>query len=302
MAEPENPQTWFILHDGERFGPYTVEELKQGVEAKEINPRIDMAWKEGLADWIPAGEVEGLFEKKVSAENKEEKKESKKEKKESKSADTAFSEFEYGDDGPTGSDEEVEWIGISRFGYFFFCFIFPALWWVGGFYGLTKLAGVIGEEILPIVIAFVAFLPFLIVIIATVKRFQNLAMSGFWFFGLFTPLIIWLYYRLFACPPGYAEHKRLGALGWFLAIIYWLPFVGTIFLGAIAAIQGPDKYQDVIEKNRGQYDSQYNEFMLKFKEATASPEEKKAKEEVEKAKQKAKEEVEKGPSIIPIQR
>ena len=299
MAESENPQTWFILHDGERFGPYTLDELKQGVEAKEINPRIDMAWREGLTDWIPAGEVEGLFEKKVSAEKKEEKKESKKEKKEAKSADTAFSEFEYGDDGPTGSDEEVEWVGISRGGYFFFSRIFPFIWWGGLAYGQGMLHSFLPADIVPIVVACLALLPVLIYIVAIVKRFNNLAMSGFWFFGMLVPLLnLWLGYRLFACPPGYAHHKRLGLLGWILAIIYWLPYLTIIGLISLVLIQGSDQFKDVIEKNR----TQYEQFMLKAKELSETPEQKKAKEDAEKAKQKAEEEAEKGPSIIPIQR
>lgn len=294
MAQPENPQTWFILHEGERFGPYNLEELKRGVEAHEINPRLDMAWKEGLADWIPAGEVEGLFEKKVSTDKKE-KKESKKDKKESKSNDTAFSEFEYGDDGPTGSEEQGEWDGVSRGGYFFFCFIFPFLWWGGLAFGQGMLHGVLSEDLIPIVVGCLALLPVLIYIVAILKRFQNLAMSRLWFFGTIVPLLnLWLGYRLFACPPGYAQHKRLGALGWFLAIIYWLPWIAIIGVTSIVLIKGPDQFKDVIEKNRAQYD----QYMLKAKELLETPEQKKAKED----EQKAKEEAEKPPAITPIQR
>lgn len=297
MEEVENSKTWFILHDGERFGPYSIDDLKQGVEFHEINPRLDMAWQEGMEDWIPAGEIEGLFVKNEHAQSGEKKaqKESKK-KIEEKDTKSAFSESEFEDeDDPSNYSDGQEWEGVSRGGFFFFCFIFPVLWWVGGFYGLTMLGGVISGDLMAIVMACLALLPFFIIIFAILKRFQNLAMSRLWFFGLGAPFLqIWLYYRLFACPPGYAEHKRLGALGWFLAIIYWLPCIAIIGLASLVMIQGPDKYKDEIEKSRPKYE----EFILKVKELTQTPEEAKAKEEEQKAKEKAA----KGPSIIPIRK
>ncbi|MES2982216.1 MAG: DUF4339 domain-containing protein [Verrucomicrobiota bacterium] len=293
MEQDENLQTWFIMHDGERFGPYSIEQLKEGVEFHEINPRLDLAWKEGMADWIPAGEVEGLFVKNSNAESAEKKdhknQKDNTKKKEERETKSAFSESEYVEE-PSNYPEEQEWEGVSRGGFFFFCYIFPVLWMVGLSYGGKMLTGVIPDDILPIVMACLASLPFFIVIFAILKRFQNLAMSRFWFFGLFTPLVIWLYYRLFACPPGYAVHKRLGGLGWFLAIIYWLPWVGVLALGAMVAIQGPDKYKDVIEKNR----SQYEELMIKAKDLTKTPETAEEK--------KANEKAEKGPSIIPMRK
>lgn len=288
MEEPENSKTWFIMHDGERSGPYSMEDLKAKVELHEINPRLDMAWEEGMEDWISAGEVDGLFSKNTSALAAEKKDGSKTVTASASASASNESEFEY---ESSNNEEHQEWEGVSRGGYFFFSFIFPALWWVGGFYGITKLAGVVPEDIMPIVMACVGFLPILISIFAALQRFQNLAMSRLWLFGLGVPLLqIWLAYRLFACPPGYAQHKKLGGLGWFLAVIFWLPIIA--FAGAIgfAVSQGPDKYKDVIEKNRGQYE----EFMLKVKEQTATPEETEKKKAEEKAKQ--------GPSITPIPR
>jgi hypothetical protein len=99
---------------------------------------------------------------------------------------------------------------------------------------------------------------------------------------------------LFACPPGYAEHKRLGALGWILAIIYSLPLIAMIAAGVLVAIKGPEIFNEVIEKNRAQYE----EVISKAKQVTETPEEKKAREEEQEAKEKAA----KGPSIIPIHR
>ncbi len=292
MEEPDNLKPWFITKNGERTGPYSLEELKAKVELHELNPRLDMAWKDGMEDWIKAGDVEGLFEKNTSAESPE-KKDNKKKKEESDTK-SAFEESEF-EDEPSNNYEDEEWEGTSRGGFFFFIYIFPIIWFVGLFYASKMLGSEVPENILPIVVGCLALLPFLLGIFAIVQRLQNLAMSRLWFFGMIVPLLnIWLGYRLFACPPGYAEHKRLGALGWILAIIYSLPLIAMIAAGALVAVKGPDMFNEYIEKNRAQYE----ELMLKVEEATQTPEEAKKKEEEKKAKEKA----EKGPSIIPIRR
>ncbi len=296
MEEPEDLKPWFITKEGERCGPYSLEELKAKVELHELNPRLDMAWKDGMEDWIPMGEVEGLFEKNTTAESLEKKdhKDQKinSKKKEERETKSAFGESEF-EDEPSNNPEDEEWEGASRGGFFFFIYIFPIIWLVGLSYASKMMGGILGEDLVPVVTGCLALLPLLTGIFAILQRFQNLTMSRWWFFGLFAPLLnFWLGYRLFACPPGYAEHKKLGALGWILAIIYWLPLVAMIALGALVTIKGPDMFKDVIEKNREQYD----QFMLKAKEMAETPEQAKAREEEQKAKEKAA----KGPSIIPI--
>lgn len=298
MEEDENSKPWFILHDGDRFGPYDIQELREGVEFREINPRLDMAWKEGMEDWIPAGEVEGLFEKNIKAESLEKKdhKDQKEniKKKEEREAKSAFGESEI-DDEPSNNLEDEEWEGASRGVFLFFFYIFPIIWFVGLFYGSKMLGGIIGEDLVPVVTGCLAVLPLLTGIMAILQRLQNLSMSRLWFFGLLAPLLnLWLGYRLFACPPGYAEHKKLGVLGWILAIIYWLPLVAVMALGTLVLVKGQDMFKDVIEKNR----EQYEQYLEKAKQMTETPEEKKAREDEQKAKEKAA----KGPSIIPIRR
>jgi GYF domain 2 len=299
MEEPEITATWFILHEGQRFGPFTVEQLKEGALDHELHPRYDMAWQEGMADWIPAGEVEGLFEKtggsKIENEEQDHKKKKKKKKEEKEEdATSPFGEDEFAEE-PSNDYDEVEWEGVSRGGYIFFIYFFPGLWLVGLTYLSKMLPGIFGPEIAPIITACLAFLPAILGIFAIIQRLDNLAMRRLWFLGLFAPILnLWLGYRLFACPPGYAEHKRLGVLGWILAFFYWLPLLAVIAVFALFAVKGPELFQPIIEKNKDQYE----QFMQKVKEATETPEEKKAREEEQKAKEKAA----KGPSIIPIRR
>src|SRR5262245_59432125 len=45
-----------VLINGEQFGPYPEGEFRQHVDDKKIL-RSDLVWREGLADWIPAGEL-----------------------------------------------------------------------------------------------------------------------------------------------------------------------------------------------------------------------------------------------------
>jgi hypothetical protein len=287
------------LHDNARYGPFTVQQLKEGALDYELHPRYDMAWQEGMADWIPAGEVEGLFEKIGSTKNKAEehqdyKKTKKKKEEKEEDATSPFGEDEFAEELSDDYDE-MEWEGVSRGGYIFFIYIFPGLWLVGLTYLSKMLPGIFGADIASIITACLAFLPLILGIIAILQRLDNLAMRRLWFLGLFAPILnLWLGYRLFACPSGYAEHKRLGALGWILAFFYWLPLLAVIAVFALFAVKGPELFQPIIEKNKDQYEH----LMQKVKEATETPAERKAREEEQKAKEKAA----KGPSIIPIRR
>jgi len=276
MEESENPKPWFITHDGERSGPYSMDDLKAKAELHELNPRLDMLWKEGMDDWVPAGEVGGLFKKNTEAEAVEKKKEN-----------PVFNEFDEHEESDRHDDDQ-EWEGTSRGGFFFFVFVFPVIWLIGLFYGARVLEDFLADDLLKIVVGCLALLPLFTGIFAVLQRFQNLAMSRFWFFGMIVPILSsWLGYRLFACPPGYAEHKRLGVLGWILAVMYWLPTIAALGTGVMAVVKGPEMFNDLIEKNRAQYE----EYLEKMKEVTGFP------EEVE-----APEAEEKGPTIIPIKK
>lgn len=215
MEEAEPVKEWFVTHGGKQFGPVSMEDLRFEVERGELNPRLDMVWKNGMQDWIPAGEVEGLFKRNEEAKSAEEQKEA------------AFTQYQ-----PEMGEEEKklirgEWIGAGRGTYFFVCFILPFLWLAGVGFGMKFLEGKVDSGLLGIGGLVLCLVPVFLVISVTLQRFQNLAMSRVWFLGLFAPILnLWVYYRLFACPPGFAQHKKLDALGWVLAILHW----GTILL------------------------------------------------------------------------
>lgn len=210
MEEAESVKEWFVTHDGKQFCPVTMDDLKFEAERGELNPRLDMVWKNGMEDWIPAGEVEGLFNRKEVAKAAE------------ATQQTAFTEYK-----PEISEEEKklirgEWTGVGRGTYFFVCYILPFLWGAGLGFGMKFLEGKVNPGILAISGLVLSLAPLYFFFTSTLKRFQNLSMRRVWFFGLLVPLLnLWVWFRIFACPPGYAYHKKLDALGWLLAVIHW---------------------------------------------------------------------------------
>ena len=51
---------WYYTQQGQRLGPVSEEQLKQLAAAAQLKP-TDMVWKHGMANWIHASQVKGLF-------------------------------------------------------------------------------------------------------------------------------------------------------------------------------------------------------------------------------------------------
>ncbi len=52
--------TWFFMENGKQSGPVSAGQLKQLAAAGRVQAD-SLIWKEGLAEWIPASRVNGLF-------------------------------------------------------------------------------------------------------------------------------------------------------------------------------------------------------------------------------------------------
>ena len=243
MEEMDTAKEWFVMREGQQFGPVSFADLKFEAERGELNPRLDTVWKSGMADWIPSGELDGLFARNDVAKAAEQAKE----------AAGNFTGYI-----PPETEEERErikgnWPGVGRGTYFFILFIFPVILGMG--LGASKVA--FGSRIEPAMLENISsgllFVCFIISIMVTLKRYQNLAMSRWWFIASIVPFLYpWLQYRLFACPPGYAFHKKLDGLGWVLAFIYWLLFLLVVaaigFVVFVFTQSGPDdSYRVMIE-------------------------------------------------------
>lgn len=215
---------WFYTREGERLGPVTFEELRKKASQGELNPRLDMAWTQGMGEWKPAGEIEGLFERRTATETRESL---------APPADPYSAPQLDAVPGQMGKDDG--WPGSRRRSYLFMTLIFPGFWSYGIYAGTDFLTAQLGAEIAGIAIPVLRLLPVLLAVLFAISRLANLGMSRWWFLGhVLPPLSIWLNYRCFACPAGYAYHKKLDGWGVILALIYWLSVLIAIL--AVAAL------------------------------------------------------------------
>jgi hypothetical protein len=51
---------WYYANAGQKFGPITAAQLKWLAASRKLTP-TDLVWKEGMASWVAAGNVQGLF-------------------------------------------------------------------------------------------------------------------------------------------------------------------------------------------------------------------------------------------------
>jgi hypothetical protein len=59
---------WYYARDGRQSGPVSDQELRRLVNDRTLRPE-DLVWREGMADWEPAGSVKGLFETQESVQS-----------------------------------------------------------------------------------------------------------------------------------------------------------------------------------------------------------------------------------------
>lgn len=232
--------------EGERLGPVTFSELRIKALEGKLNPRLDMAWTKGMPNWTATGEIEGLFDRRAASGSL---------------APTGTAEpyrppeVDYTEELPS---QPASWPGARRRSYLFMSLIFPVLWMGAVSFATPFLARQFGQESLAMGIPFLMSIAALVIVYFGIRRFQNLGMSGFWIFGNLVPILnIWLGYRLFACPAGYAFHKKLDGIGIFLAIVYWLmlaiALVSTILMmalmfGAIGTPETQKQFMDALRE------------------------------------------------------
>ncbi|MFN9367950.1 MAG: RDD family protein [Planctomycetia bacterium] len=53
-------ENWYVGRNGNRTGPFTPEQVRQMVASGQIGP-ADLLWKEGMANWVAASSITGLF-------------------------------------------------------------------------------------------------------------------------------------------------------------------------------------------------------------------------------------------------
>jgi hypothetical protein len=206
---------WFYSRDGVQLGPVTLEELSRVAQSGGIHPRQDLVWRNGMSNWVPAGEIDGLFERRVPATQPAE-------------SQAVPSRNPYTTPGAELIFEAPSaWPGARRRGYIFGAVILPFLIGIG--LGIADSVGVILDPYVRIALEWV--IPMVVGFYFTLQRFPNLGMSRWWTLGYLVPILnVWVGYRQFACPAGYAIHKKLDGAGIALAILYWLVVLALIGL------------------------------------------------------------------------
>ena len=209
----------FYSHEGERHGPVALADLRAIAMAGCLDPRLDLVWTPGMAEWQAAGDVADLFERRVSDGQ-------------------ASTHYPY---MPPQMESVAElmkrgdpWPGVRRRAYLTASLLLPLMVSVALSNRsalLTHLRGPVGSD--PLTLGALLALG-LIALYYGLQRLVNLGMNCWWFLGHFVPILnLWVGYRCFACPAGYAYHKKLGGTGIVLAIFYWL-FVAAVIFALVA--------------------------------------------------------------------
>lgn len=245
-------QVWYYSQHGERKGPVTLEVLQSALSHGKIDIATDLVWGPGLSDWVKVHEVPEL-QGSAPAEP------SSAPPVAAPAADTSMSNIvppsevakARSAENPYASPESDnalqdamnarnagEYGGMGRLMYWFA----PMAICLLVFLGLTAVTAALGvadgdgsasnPTVIAALVAYVVCI--LLCLFATFSRLKNLGMSR-WaiLWGLVPVMNIWLSFRLYVCPAGYNDHKKLDGAGKVVLGVYILVFVGSIALSVL---------------------------------------------------------------------
>ena len=253
MSEPAD--TWFYARSGqEQSGPVNFAELRELARNGGLDPRHDLVWSQGMADWKPAGEVDGLFERRNVEEAAPQP---------PAPTDGALPPASVRDEVAEMMSQQTEWPGARRRSFYLMTVIFPVVFNLGFAAGAAFLAQQLGPDLMRVAVIIAAALPVIVAIYFGLQRLVNVGMSRWWYLGNLVPFLnLWVSYRMCVCPAGYAYHKKLDGIGVFLAILYWLSIVlgvlalaliVAILLGAVGDPEFQQQFQEALRKAMQQY-------------------------------------------------
>lgn len=210
-------RSWFYTSEGERVGPVSFEELKDMAEQGTLNPRLDLVWKKGNAEWLPAGRIDGLFSHPVETQRMP-----------AAAAPKMTAPLKPRPKRAVPGKDHL-WPGVRRRGMFLVALVLPFVWELMLPLVRPTLMGRFGGVLADRLLAMAAWVPLLIILHFGWRRLANLGMSRWWYLAVFAPLVnLWLGYRCFACPEGYAVHRRMDFAGVLLACAYWMLMAAVI--------------------------------------------------------------------------
>jgi hypothetical protein len=240
-------EVWYYTREGEHIGPVNLTELRVKAAEGSLHPRRDMVWTQGMAEWQPAGEVADLFEKRVAADPPPE----------PLSPQVDPYRPPQHEEAEEMLSQEGGWPGARRRSLYVMTLLFPIAWKLG-FVAVSGLIGTqFGPRILQVATVASMFVPWMLAVYFGLQRLANLGMSRWWYLGNFVPLLnLWVSYRMYVCPAGYAYHKKLDGIGVVLAVCYWLMVLLALLAFAVilavlfGAISNPALQQQVQEAIR----------------------------------------------------
>lgn len=239
---------WFFTREGEQLGPVTLSELRVKAQEGTLNPRLDMVWTQGMADWKPAGEIDGLFEKRSAPSLPP-----------PDLAKAAADPYQPPQQNESAAmlAQEGGWPGARRRSFYVMTILFPVFWNIGFTKGLPFLSQQFGPEIMGVATIGAALVPVVVALYFGLQRLANVGMSRWWYLGNLVPILnLWVSYRMYVCPAGYAYHKKLDGIGVVLAILYWLMLLLAVLVLAsilavmFGAIGSPELRQQIEEALR----------------------------------------------------
>jgi uncharacterized membrane protein YhaH (DUF805 family) len=195
-----------------------MDHLRGMAASGSLDPRNDAVWCEGMSDWRKAGEVDGIFESKAAPGQE--------------AAPVAVTNAggaqSYAATGGYAADagmlQQAVWPGARRRSYLLVTILLPILAQIAmAVVTLLVGAGEGGAQMMSTLSIAVSVLLFALGLFFGLQRLANVGMSRWWYLGLLVPFLnLWIGYRMFACPAGYAYHKNMDGPGIALAILYWL--------------------------------------------------------------------------------
>jgi len=216
-------KAWFYSRQGDQSGPVSFKELKELASNGSLNPRHDMAWTTGMAEWKPAGEIDGLFAKAGATPQPG-----------AVTIDGDPYEPPMDPWADPASSQNTEWPGARRRSFYFMTMVFPFLCALIIGVASPLLQRQFSQTIMISALVITLVVMVVLMIYYGLQRLVNLGMSRWWYLGNLVPFLnIWVSYRMYVCPAGYAYHKKLDTIGVVLAILFWLMIALYVLVVAV---------------------------------------------------------------------
>jgi hypothetical protein len=200
---------WFYTCAGDRLGPVSFDELRTMVANGSLHPRLDRVWKKGMTDWEAAGEIAGLCERRTTVIQQ------------NAPLQTSYRPSQNGI--LTLTENDAPWPGINRQNLLLATLAFLFLWRFSLHVASPFLVQHFGNIHIAEIWQTAAFVLMALLAYCGLQRLVNLGMCKWWFLVIFVPILnLWLAYRCFACPPGYACNQKIDYVGIIIAILFWL--------------------------------------------------------------------------------